>query len=186
MDEKITDVVEDATDAVSVLSGENASAWFDLSDWRLQLLLGLVALVLLLWMMRRMRRFLRRRKGPTIHPKLQKYERRSTEPDPTLKAKRREEAAKIIATSSTSTIAGFEIVEQLEAVIVDGFKGPEDALEGLKAAAAMKGANAVVNVHRDRVDAGTCSAAGDAVTVRRLVIEADPEAVGGESASETA
>lgn len=185
MDERIADVVEDAADAVSILSGEEASTWFDLSDWRLQLLLVLVALALLVWMMRKVRRFLRRRREPTIHPKLQKYERRSTEPDPALKAKRREEAAKIIATSSTSTITGFEIVEQLEAVIVDGFKGPEDALEGLKAAAAMKGANAVINVHRDRVDAGACSAAGDAVVVRKLATEEAPKAAPEESPSES-
>ena len=175
MDEKIGGVIDDAADAVSVLSGEEASTWFDLSDWRLQVLLVLVALVIVVWFLRKARRLVRRRRKPTIHPKLQKYERRTSEPDPKLKAQRREEAAKIIATSSTSTIAGCEILEQLEAVIVDGFSGPEDAIEGLKAAAAMKGANAVINVHRDRVEGGKCSAAGDAVIVRKLIADKPEE-----------
>ncbi len=176
MDEKLGNVVDDVSDAATVLSGEEASTWFDLSDWRLQMLLALVALVVVVWLLRKARRFLRRRREPTIHPKLQKYERRNVVPDPKLAVQRREEAAKIIATSSTATIAGCEILEQIEAVIVDGFSGPEAAIEGLKAAAAMKGANAVINVHRDRIESGTCSAAGDAVIVRKLVADQSEEA----------
>ena len=111
---------------------------------------------------------IRRRRPPTIHPKLQKYGEGYGEPDADLIAKRRCEAARIVATSSTPTIAGYDIVEQVEAVFVDGFRRPEEALEGLKAAAAMKGANAVSNVRQERGPSGKCSASGDGVIVKRI------------------
>ncbi|MCH8146509.1 MAG: hypothetical protein IH987_00725, partial [Planctomycetes bacterium] len=169
------------SDTVSLLSGEEVGGWFDLTGWKVQSLIVLVGLVALVWFTRRVRRFLRRRRPPTLHPKLQKYGQAFAEPDPTLGAKRRKQAAEILATSSTGTIAGYEIIEQVEAVIVDGFRLPEDALEGLKAASAMKGANAVINVHRDRVDGGTCSAVGDAVIVRRIASAEPSEPVTGSS-----
>lgn len=168
MDENVDKLIEGFSDVGSLLSGEEAARWFDLTGWKVRSLIVLVGFVALIWLTRKIRRFLRRRRPPALHPKLQKYGQSFAEPDPTLGAKRRKEAAEILATSSTGTIAGYEIVEQVEAVIVDGFRLAEDALEGLKAAAAMKGANAVINVHRDRVDGGTCSAAGDAVIVRRI------------------
>jgi uncharacterized protein YbjQ (UPF0145 family) len=58
-------------------------------------------------------------------------------------------------------------VEQVEAVVVDGFRRPEEAIEGLKAAAALKGANAVTHVHTERTSSGRCSARGDAVIVSK-------------------
>ncbi len=103
------------------------------------------------------------RRKPKIHPRLQKY----AGPDAEFARKRREEAAHIVATSSTQNIAGYEIVEQFEAVFVDDFRRPEEAVEGVKAVAAMKGANAVVNLRHDRTPAGRCSASGDAVVVRK-------------------
>ncbi len=103
------------------------------------------------------------RRKPKIHPRLQKY----AGPDAEFARKRREEAAHIVATSSTQNIAGYEIVEQFEAIFVDDFRRPEEAIEGVKAVAAMKGANAVVNLKHDRTSAGRCSACGDAVVVRK-------------------
>ena len=168
MDEKFDKLVDGAADAVSLLSGEDAASWFDLTGGKVYGLIVLVILAVLIVFTRKIRRFFRRRRPPTIHPKLQKYGKAFVEPDPELDAERRAHAAGILATSSTGSITGYEVLEQVEALIVDGFQQPEDALEGLKAAAARKGANAVINVHRDRADHGTCSAAGDAVIVRKI------------------
>ena len=60
------------------------------------------------------------RREPKIHPRLQKY----AGPDAEFARKRREEAAHIVATSSTQSIAGYEIVEQFETVFVDDFRRP--------------------------------------------------------------
>ena len=104
-----------------------------------------------------------RNRPAKIHPRLQKY----AGDDAEFVQKRREEASKIVATSSTSSIAGYILVEQVEAVFVDGFRRPEDAIEGIKAVAAMKGANAVINVCHNRTSGGKCSASGDAVIVNK-------------------
>jgi len=112
---------------------------------------------------RRVQRWTRRRHAPRVNPALQQYADQAD-----LARVRREEAAKIVATSSTGQIAGYDLVEQIEAVFVDGFRRPEEALEGLKAAAAMKGANGVINVHTERTAAGKCSARGDAVVIRKV------------------
>jgi len=160
---------EAVDDAIQLLKeqGFDSSAWFDPSDWRVMALIALFGLIVVLWIVRRVRRAARRRRPPTIHPLLQKYGEDQTEPDVAFLAKRRTEAARIMATSSTAVIAGYEIVEQVEAVFVDGFRRPEDALEGLKAAAALKDATAVVNVRQKRDPSGRCSAQGDAVIVRK-------------------
>ncbi|HNQ23675.1 MAG TPA: hypothetical protein PKK06_11330 [Phycisphaerae bacterium] len=134
--------------------------------WQFKLLVVLVAAFVLVRLGRRLRRAWRRRRPVTLHPKLQKYAGYA-EPDEKLKAQRRAAAGRIVATSSTSSIAGYEIAEQIEAVFVEGFPRPEDALEGLKAAAALKGANAVTNVRHERADSGRYSASGDAVVVCR-------------------
>jgi len=136
----------------------------ELPDWlttRYVLIAGCVLLALLV--IRAWRRAHRRRRPVRIHPKLQKY----AGPSPELLKQRRMQAEKIIATSSTDRIAGYEIVEQVEAVFVEGFRSPEEAIEGLKAAAALKGANALINLRYERAAAGRCSASGDAVVVRR-------------------
>jgi uncharacterized protein YbjQ (UPF0145 family) len=76
-------------------------------------------------------------------------------------------SGKIIATSSSATIAGFEIVQQIEAVFIEGAPSPAAAVEELKAAAAKQGANAVINLNAVRLASGKCVANGDAVIVRR-------------------
>lgn len=76
-------------------------------------------------------------------------------------------AAEIVATSSTGSIAGYTIVRQIEAVFTDGHPTPSKAVEILKATAAEKGANAVINLHSARPPSGKCVAHGDAVVVRR-------------------
>lgn len=83
-------------------------------------------------------------------------------------------AGRIVATSSTASIAGFTIVRQIEAVFTDGHSTPNQAVEALKAAAAEKGANAVINLHSARPPSGKCLAHGDAVVVRP-----DESATGG-------
>ena len=154
--------------AVSPVSlPDGVSDYVDLSGWKMWGLGAVVALLTGRWLYRKVRRAIRRRRGFALHPKLEKYgDHREAEAE--VAAKRREEASRIVATSSTATIAGYEIAEQVEAVFVDGFRRPEEALEGLKAVAAMKGANAVANVRHDRDAGGHCDARGDAVIVRRL------------------
>jgi hypothetical protein len=129
----------------------------------------LVILLGILWRSFRRWRRLRRRSQPVrLHPNLQKYAGPQK-----LATERRREAQKVLATSSTVDIAGYRIVEQVEAVFVDGFSRPEEALEGLKAAAALKGANALTNVRQERSTAGRYSASGDAVKVVSLTPPAD-------------
>ncbi|MHC5108600.1 MAG: hypothetical protein ACYTHJ_01830 [Planctomycetota bacterium] len=141
---------------------EQVRQWLEQLGW--PALIGIAAMVLavLAFMLRRLARMFRPKRRPSLHPKLQQY----GEPDPELVAKRRAEAERIIATSSTDAIAGYEIVRQIETVFVDGFRKAEDALEGLKATAAMKGANAVSNVRHERGNRGKWTAAGDALVIR--------------------
>ncbi len=141
-------------------------------DWRLReiglldnpnalvILVSVVAVLAMVWLWLKISAA---RRKPKIHPRLQKY----AGPHAEFARKRREEAAHIVATSSTQNIAGYEIVEQFEAVFVDDFRRPEEAIEGVKAVAAMKGANAIVNLKHDRTSGGRCSASGDAVVVRK-------------------
>ncbi len=123
---------------------------------------GLVGLLFLRALVRGVRRRLRLRHPPKLNPKLQQY----GDQQDVLRA-RRAEAAKIVATSTTGLIVGYTIVRQVEAVVVDGFRRPDEAIEGLKATAAMKGANAVTNVQTERMPSGRCSARGDAVIVEK-------------------
>ena len=75
-------------------------------------------------------------------------------------------AARIIATSSTSRIAGFGIVRQIEAVFSDGEKSSEAAVERVKAHAVEKGANAIINLQTRQTPSGKWVANGDAVVIR--------------------
>jgi hypothetical protein len=75
-------------------------------------------------------------------------------------------ATRILATSSTGQIAGFDIQRQIEAVFTDGHPSPNKAVQVLKALAAQKGANALINLSGQRLPTGKCSAHGDAVIVR--------------------
>lgn len=163
---------ERVRDAIDLVREEgDAGQWLDLSGWRIHGLLLLLGLLVLAWAVRRLRRFLRARRPATLHPNLRKYAGAggaavTDGPDPALVAQRQAEAAKIIATSSTPRITGYVLLRQIEAVYVDGFRRPEEAMEGLKAVAAMKGANAVINVRTSRDAAGRYAAGGDAVLVR--------------------
>jgi hypothetical protein len=139
-------------------------------EYQLYAKVGLAALVALyvvrrVW--RRVQRFRRSRKPVVLHPSLQKY---GINPEEAAR-QRRELAAQIVATSSGERLAGYEIVQQIEAVFVEGFRTPADAVEGLKAVAARCGANAVVNVRPERSVVGKCSASGDAVRVKRIAVE---------------
>jgi len=80
-------------------------------------------------------------------------------------------AGRIIATSSTDTIAGYRVVRQIEAVFADGQAAPSEAVSALKAAAAEKGANAVINLQSVRTAAGKYLAQGDAAVVEPLADE---------------
>lgn len=80
-------------------------------------------------------------------------------------------AKRILATSSTDRLAGFQIERQVETIIADGQPSPTWALELLKALAAERGANALVNLHTERMPSGRCTARGDAVMVRPLDLD---------------
>ncbi len=77
-------------------------------------------------------------------------------------------AGRILATSSTASIAGFDVIRQIEAVFTDGHPSPARAVEMLKAMAAERGANAVINLATERLGSGKCVARGDAVLVRAI------------------
>lgn len=75
-------------------------------------------------------------------------------------------ATRIITTSSQATIAGFEIIRQIEAVMTDGHTSPTKAVESLKAVAAQKGGNAIINLISEKEPGGKYFARGDAVMVK--------------------
>lgn len=127
------------------------------------LLGGIVVVLLVLLMLQCMWRGLRRRRKPApLHPKLQPYAGR-TDADV---ASERALAAGVIATSSTPTVVGYEMIRQIEAVFVEGHRSPNDAVTALKALAVSKGANAIINLSQSRTAAGRCTAQGDAVVVK--------------------
>ena len=130
---------------------------------------GAVGLLIVLYAWRRVRRWLRRKRPTALNPNLAKY----GDPDADVSLERQRAAEGILATSSTAEIAGYELIRQVEAVYVDGFRHPEEALQGLKAAAALKGANALTHVGHTRSASGRCAASGDAVVVRLIESEHD-------------
>lgn len=139
---------------------------------------ALVVLLVLRAVLQRFSRMLRSRRPAAIHPNLQKYNVDHAELD----RRRKELAARIIATSTGGRLAGFRIVRQVEAVFVEGYRTPEEAIVALKAGAAERGANGILNVQTDRTSAGRCTASGDAVVVAPLVAkmpERKPAATGG-------
>ena len=133
-----------------------------LTEYRLYLFYALgvlVGLLVLRGIWRRIGRAIRRSRPAQIHPSLQKYNVDHAELD----RKRRETAVGVVATSTGSRLAGFRIVRQVEAVFVEGFRTPDEALTALKALAVERGANALLNVRTERTAAGRCSASGDAI-----------------------
>ncbi len=141
------------------------STWFlENRGWLLPLLGIFAILIVLRVIWSRVRRSIRRRRGPTIHPKLQKYNVDLA----ALQAERRELSRGIVATSTSGRLAGYRVVRQVEAVFVEGLPTPDDALIALKASAVERGANAILNVQTGRTAAGKCSASGDAVLVAEV------------------
>ncbi len=118
-----------------------------------------VVVTVALWSRRRRRRRRHRRSAAHQHWSVQRA---------AAEAERRAAAGRIIATSSTDAITGFEVVRQIEAVFVDSAKSADEALEMLKATAAQHGANAVINVRGERMPQGGRTAQGDAVIVRPI------------------
>lgn len=104
----------------------------------------------------------RRRPAAPLHPNLSRYGGLS---DAEV-ARQREEASRIVATSSSDRIAGYEIIRQIETVFVEGYRTSEEALLALKAAAGRLGANAIMNLSQQRTAAGRCSAQGDSVLIK--------------------
>jgi len=129
------------------------------------ILVWIVAGLLVLWFFQvlagRLLRRLRRLRPPRIHPRLAQYNIDHAELD----RHRREQAKLIIATSTGARLVGYRIVRQVEAVFVEGFRSPEDALIALKAEAVQRGANGLLNVRTERTAAGRCTAAADAVVI---------------------
>jgi hypothetical protein len=134
-------------------------------------LVGAVVLIVGLYLWRRIRHWRRLRRPAQLNPNLAKYGGSGA----ALTEEQRREAEHIVATSSTESIAGYELIRQIEAVYVDGFRHPEEALLGLKAAAALKGANAVIHVSHSRSSTGRFAASGDAVVVESLEVSSGPE-----------
>jgi flagellar biosynthesis/type III secretory pathway M-ring protein FliF/YscJ len=105
----------------------------------------------------------RRRRPANIHPKLQKYnvDRRA------LLEQQADEAAAIVASSTSARLAGYRITQQVEAVFVEEQRNPEEAMIALKAAAARHGANALINVQTTRAG-NSWTASADAVIAAPL------------------
>jgi len=127
----------------------------------LEVLCTLVALLVVLKVFAAVRRRIRLARPARLNPNLAKY----SGVDEEAFNKQLRFAAQITATSSTGQIYGFRIVRQIEAVFEDGHRSPSAAIDALKAAAAARGANAIINLMQERTAAGRCSARGDAVIV---------------------
>ena len=155
---------------------EDVGLW--LQENRFWLGFAVVALIVLVFLQRVLggiRRVVRRRKAPKLHPKLQRYAGKT---DADIEADR-VAAENIIATSSTGTIAGYDMVRQIDAVFVEGHRSQAEAIAALKAEAGRRGANAIINVQQQHSAAGRCSAQGGAV----LVHPSGSEENGGPSAT---
>jgi hypothetical protein len=154
---------------------EKAWEWFDTvrylvtlvptNVWILIIVAG-VAWIILRKIWSAIWRQIRLSRGPRIHPSLQKYNVDRAE----VQKKQRELAAGIVATSTSNRLAGYRLVRQVEAVFVEGFASPEDALIALKASAVERGANAILNVSTEHTAAGRCTASGDAVVVSPMAV----------------
>lgn len=122
---------------------------------------GLLAVLIVRAVLRAIARSARRRRPATIHPKLARYNIDHAE----VARRNRELAVRIIASTTGAQLAGYRITRQIDAVFVEGHRTPDDAMIALKAMAADRGANGLINVRTERTAAGKCSASGDAVLV---------------------
>jgi len=136
------------------------------------IVIGLLALLMVRSLARRLLRQVCRSRPPRIHPSLAKYSVDHTEVD----RHRRKQAQQILATSTGSRLVGYKILRQVEAVFVEGFRTPEEALTAIKSDAADRGANALINVRTERTTAGRCTAGADAVVVVPLAAHSRPDA----------
>ncbi len=127
--------------------------------WWLRVGLYVLGVAIVLWFLQRVVLYLKGLMPARLNPRLAKY---AGSDDPSVQA-RRQMASRIKSTSSTDQVPGYKIIQAIDALYVDGFRTPADALEGLKALAAEKGANAIINVHHERSSMGRCAASGDAV-----------------------
>lgn len=132
------------------------------------LIVAVLGVLFVLLALQRMLRGIRRRRKPAqLHPRLQAYAGK-TEAD---LAAEKADAAGIVATSSTGQIAGYQLVRQIEAVFVEGYRTPEEAVTALKARAARRGGNAIIHLHQSRTSGGKCTAQGDAVVIAPAVAQ---------------
>lgn len=130
------------------------------------LVVSILGCLLILIVIERMLRSARRRRAPApLHPRLQSYGGR-TESDI---AAEQADAAGIVATSSTGIVTGYQITQQIEAVFVEGYRTPQDAITALKAQAARRGGNAIIHLSQSRSGGGKCVAQGDAVIIQPAV-----------------
>lgn len=147
-------------------------SWLSNDDNR-WLLIAIVAVLLVLVILLRLfglvgwffKKAKRLGKPAALHPKLAAYAGHS---EAEIEQDRRL-AVGIVATSSTTQVAGYELTRQIEAVYVEGYRTPQEAANALKAAAARRGANAIINLTHQRTAAGKCSAQGDAVVIEPIV-----------------
>jgi hypothetical protein len=82
-----------------------------------------------------------------------------------------------VATSSTSRIAGYALIRQVETVFSDGRPSSAAAVELAKALGAQKGANALINLETRQLPSGKWVASGDAVLVRLVGRRDDPPGI---------
>lgn len=154
---------------------DQARAWLDyvleliqrvpISVWLIIIAVG-ITLIVLRRIIASIWRQIRLSRPARIHPSLAKYNVDRVE----LQKRQRELAAGVVATSTSNRLVGYRLVRQVEAVFVEGFASPEDALIALKATAVERGANAILNVNTEHTAAGRCTASGDAVLVSSLTI----------------
>lgn len=149
--------------AHAILLQADFQFWIETAVSNRYLILGSALAIIVLYLVMRVWRFIRRqirrRRPLNIHPNLQKYNIDHAELD----RRRREQAIQIVATSTSNRLAGYRIVRQVEAVFVEGYRTPEEAVIALKADAVERGANAILNVSTQRTAAGRCTASGDAI-----------------------
>jgi uncharacterized protein YbjQ (UPF0145 family) len=127
--------------------------------WWLKVGLYVLAAAIVLWAIQRVAMYLRSLRPARLNPNLARY---AGDNDPSAQL-RKQMASRIRSTSSTDQIPGYKIIQAIDALYVEGFRTPAEALEGLKALAAEKGASAVINVRHERSSMGRCAASGDAV-----------------------
>ncbi len=126
------------------------------------IVLGAGAIILLGLLLSIIGRWRQRRRTSEIQASVRKSvaerERRAAE--------RTQLADRILATSSTGQLLGFEIVRQIETVFSDGEPASSESVAAIKSAAAHKGANALINVQVRQSPGGKWIASGDAIVVR--------------------